>query len=277
MKEKCNILIVEDEIITAMGLRSKLTTLGYGIVGEAVTGDEAIRMAGESQPDLVLMDIRLKGEADGVDTAKRINEQFDIPIIYLTAYSDEHTLKRAKITAPYSYLHKPFALKDLHTAIELALYRHDMEKKLKESERWLSTTLNSIGDGVIATDPKGCIKFMNPLAEGLTGWKEEDAVGKDLRKIFQYMNESDDEPMENPGIKALKTGKKITLPKHSILITKNGERLAVDDSAAPIKDDNGDILGVVLVFRALIEEGVAEKKSDQLSYQMKETLTDQPQ
>ena len=139
----------------------------------------------ETLLDLVLMDIVLEGDMDGVKAAEHIRNHFDIPVVYLTAYSDDTTLQRAKITEPYGYILKPFQERELYTTIEMALYKHKMERKLKENEQWLATTLKSIGDAVIATDTKGFVTFMNPVAEVLTGWKQEEADQKvDQLKLF---------------------------------------------------------------------------------------------
>ena len=118
------------------------------------------------------MDIVLKGDMDGVEAAEQIRARFNIPIIYLTAYSDDKTLERAKITEPFGYIIKPFEEREFNSTIEIALYKHKMESKLRESEEWLATTLRSIGDAVISTDREGFVTFINPAAEVLTGWKD---------------------------------------------------------------------------------------------------------
>src|SRR5205823_3297493 len=128
------------------------------------SGEEATRIAGESHPDLVLMDIILKGAMDGVEAAERIRSQYDIPIVFLTAHADQNTLDRAKITAPFGYILKPFNERELHTTVEIALYRHATEARVKKLEGWLSAVLESIGDAVFATDKWGLITFMNPTA-----------------------------------------------------------------------------------------------------------------
>mgnify|MGYP002344548872 CR=1 FL=1 len=129
-----SIMLVEDEIIVAADVKNRLENMGYAVLGIFDTGEEAIQKAGELKPDLVLMDIVLKGEMDGIDAAQKIRELFDIPLIYLTAYSDEKTLERAKVTEPFGYVLKPFEDREIQSAIEMALYKHQMEKKLKESE-----------------------------------------------------------------------------------------------------------------------------------------------
>ncbi len=128
------IMLVEDEIIVAADVKYRLENMGYDVSGIVDTGEEAIEKAGEKRPDLILMDIVLKGEMDGIEAAQRIREDYDIPIIYLTAYSDEKTLQRAKVTEPFGYVLKPFEDREIQSAIEMAIYKHKMEQKLKESE-----------------------------------------------------------------------------------------------------------------------------------------------
>lgn len=186
---KAQILVVEDEGIIAQDIQNTLKKLGYAVPAIAYSGKEGIEKAQEIQPDLVLMDIVLGGGIDGIEAAEQIRRRFHIPVVYLTAYADEKTLQRAKITEPFGYILKPFEEKELYITIEMALYKHEMERRLKESQQWLTTTLKSIGDAVIATDINGCVIFMNPIAESLTGWKQKEASGKHLKKIFNIINE----------------------------------------------------------------------------------------
>ena len=128
------VLIVEDENIVALEIKSRLKKLGYMVPSVASTGEEAIRKAEAFLPDLVLMDIMLKGNIDGIEAAKQISQKMDIPVVYLTAYADNQTLERAKVTAPYGYILKPFEENDLRTSIEIALFNHQLIKKLKNKE-----------------------------------------------------------------------------------------------------------------------------------------------
>jgi diguanylate cyclase (GGDEF)-like protein/PAS domain S-box-containing protein len=256
---KVQILIVEDDNIVVMELRDRLQSLGYAVCAVVSYGEEAVAKAAEMRPDLVLMDIRLKGDVNGIDAAKEIRVRFDIPVVYLTAYADEATLQRAKVTEPYGYIIKPFQEGELHTAIEVALYKHGMERRLKESERWLGTVLRSISDAVIATDREGLVTFMNPVAETLTGWKQEEALGRDLTEVFNIINEQTRIPAENPATRALREGVVVGLADHTILIAKDGKETPLDDSAAPIRDDKGNVIGVVLVFRDITERKRAEE------------------
>jgi len=128
------LLIVEDEIIIAKDLEQHLRGWGYQVVGLVATGEEAFQLAVDLRPDLVLMDIRLNGEIDGIETTARILEHLDLPVIYLTAHSDERTLNRAKITHPLGYLIKPVDFPTLHASIEMAIYTHSISKQLAENE-----------------------------------------------------------------------------------------------------------------------------------------------
>ena len=256
---KAQILVVEDEAIVAVDIQRSLQGLGYAVAATASSGEEAIKKAQERSPDLVLMDIVLKGTINGMEAAEHIRLQLDIPIVYLTAYTDEKTLEQAKITEPFGYLVKPYEDKMLHTTIEMALYKHKMEKKLRESEEWLSTTLKSVGDAVIATDAKGCVRFMNPVAQSLTGWKQEDAEGRALQDIFNIVNEETRERLRDPVAKVIREGLVVGLANHTVLIARDGTERPIDDSGAPIKDARGNILGVVLVFRDVSERREAEE------------------
>ena len=180
-----SILIVEDEAIVAADLASKLSGLGYQVVGTVADGEGAIALADQLRPQLVLMDVALKGQLDGIETAAMIRRDHDIPVVYLTAYSDRTTLDRAKRTGPFGYVLKPFDEQDLATQIEMALYRHQADRQLREQREWLRVTLHSIGDAVIATDAESRITFMNPVAETLTGWKAQEATRSLSRVSFE--------------------------------------------------------------------------------------------
>lgn len=261
---KAKILIVEDENIVAMHIKHKVEALGYQVTAITPSGEEAMEKVAELSPDLVLMDIVLKGEMDGIETAKKIRDAHDIPVVYLTAYSDENTLKRAKVAEPFGYLIKPFEDRELHSAIEVALYKHDMESKLKESEKWLSITLESIGDAVIATDPDGKLKFINPVASQLTGWEHDSAIGRPLSKVFQIKKEELGTTADNYVVKILENNASIELPSPVVLVNKKGDKIPIEESNAPIKDENGKIIGVAIIFRDVTERQKALKEREEL-------------
>ncbi len=258
MAMEIQILVVEDEGIVAKDIQNRLTNMGYHVPAVTATGEDAIVKAEEFKPDLVLMDIMLKGTMDGVTAADTIRQKFNIPVIYVTAYSDQNTLDRAKISEPFGYLLKPFEERELHSTIEMALYKHKMELKLRESEQWLSITLKSIGDAVIATDRNGRIAFINPAAEQITGWRRNEVMGRELTDIFNVIDEKTRTHIESPVVKILRERTSYKLPYNTNLIAKDGMEIPVDDSASPIIDDKGNIIGIVLSFRDITERKMAE-------------------
>lgn len=140
---KTNVLVVEDESIVSKDIQHSLKKLGYNVVGAASTGEKAFELAASELPDIILMDIMLKGSINGIETAERVKRELNIPVIYLTAYADEATLSKAKVTEPYGYIIKPFKEVDLHTSIEMALYKYSKEKEvLKERDLFYSLIEN---------------------------------------------------------------------------------------------------------------------------------------
>jgi DNA-binding LytR/AlgR family response regulator len=134
---------VEDESIVAKDIQQSLKKIGYSVVGTCSSGEDAVKVAEELRPDLILMDIMLKGEMNGIEAASQIREKFNIPVIYLTAYADENTLNKAKVSEPYGYIIKPFKEIDLHTSIEMAIYKHNKEIDIKKERDFLYTILEN--------------------------------------------------------------------------------------------------------------------------------------
>ena len=260
---KAQILVVEDESIVAKDIQHRLRALGYHIPAVASSGEEALKKAEVTRPDLVLMDIRLKGAMDGVATAEELRRQFNIPVVYLTAYADNDTLQRAKLTEPFGYILKPFEERELLTCIEVALYKHQMELNLKESEQWLVTTLRCIGDAVMATDAAGRVKFLNHVAEELTGWKQADAIGQGLTQVFNIVTGED--VAHIPVDRIVLEAQGVDRPNEAILSAKSGSQCPIEYRAASIRGETGHDIGVVLVFRDITERKQAEEKLHYLS------------
>jgi PAS domain S-box-containing protein len=253
------ILVVEDESIVARSIANELQSMGYGVPAVASSGEEALRKAEESYPDLVLMDMVLKGDMDGVATTERLQERFDIPVVYLTAYSDERSIQRAKMTQPYGYLIKPYEERELRTTIEVALYRHRLERMAKDMHRWRAAILRSLGDGVLVTDAKGCIRITNDTAERLTGWSEEEAFGKDLHCVFHLVHARTRAPKGFIGSKALPRGAAIAFEEDSALVARDGREIPIEGGVAPIYDEGESFTGYVLTFRDISERKRAEE------------------
>jgi two-component system, cell cycle sensor histidine kinase and response regulator CckA len=244
---KTRVLVVEDEIVVSEDLQERLVELGFEVAGAADTAADAIRLATSVRPDVALMDIMLHGRPEGIDAAEHLRRKLDIPVIYLTAHSDAATLQRARLTDPSGYIVKPFDDDQLRVAIEVAPHRHAMELKARRVAHWLTATLTSIGDAVIATNPRSEILFLNPAAEKLTGWSQDDAAGKLCAEVVRLVNQITGQPLEDPAARALRHGLVIRLDPDTVLITRTGEERRVDDSASSITDKTGAILGAVLV------------------------------
>lgn len=246
---KKQIFIVEDEIISE-AIKDCLENLGYSVPAIASSGEEAIKKITAIRPDLVLMDISLKGDIDGVQAAEAIWNYLKIPIVYCTGYSDANTFQRAKVTGSFGYLLKPFEQKNLYVTIETALQRHKLEMQLKEREKWLETIIESMGDAIIVTDSKSCIKFLNPVAVALTGWKQEDALNRNLQEVFNIINAETRIPVVSSAIEVLNKGISVCLSERINLVSKNSIELPIANSAAPLKNRDGEITGAVIVFRS---------------------------
>ncbi|MDQ7782124.1 MAG: sigma 54-interacting transcriptional regulator [Desulfomonilaceae bacterium] len=171
---KYRILIVEDEGMVAKGVEKTLQSLGYAVVGLAATGEDAVRKAGETRPDLVLMDIMLAGDMDGIEAARQIHAGYDIPVIYLSAYADRSVLERAKLTEPYGYLVKPLTERDLQSTIEMALYKARLQKQLKEGERRFRELAELLPQTVYEVDRQGTFTFINHCGMDALGYTAED-------------------------------------------------------------------------------------------------------
>ncbi len=259
MKKK-RILIVEDELLIALNLRDILVHLGYDTVSKIPTGEEAINVVKHHHIDLILMDVRLKGQMDGIETAQEINKIKDIPVIYLTAFSNPEIIERAKITEPYGFILKPFEQKDIEYAIHMALYKHEVELKIKENENYYSKIFSSIVEGVIATDEKGKVKFINNILEKLIGKTKEEVLGKSLNTAVKIKEFKTDIHLKKKLTEVLDSGEKISFNENITLVTADKKNLPIEANLTSLKDENGNITGAVLVIRDIAEKIIAEKR-----------------
>jgi PAS domain S-box-containing protein len=177
------ILIVEDELVVALDIRSILQDLGFRITGMADSGEDAVRMVKKDKPDLVLMDIMLKGELNGIQTAEMIYSRFDIPVVYLTAFSDDPIVDKAKRSNPFGYLLKPFTTKELKITLEMALYKSKTDRQIRAVMARFRELAESITDVFFALDRDLCYVYWNKASEELTGISAKEALGKSIREI----------------------------------------------------------------------------------------------
>ena len=271
MTQNARILIVEDEGLVAMDLQSRLQRLGYTVVDIVDTAARAVAVATAQRPDLTLMDIHLAGGSDGIAAAVEIHAQLGLPIVFLTAYADAATLDRAAAAAPFGYIVKPFEERSLTATLQMALARRAAEQKVKQMERWLATTLHSIGDAVISVDRTGFVNYFNTEAERLTGWLRADALGRDYREVLIFVHEEIGMlPPPHPIEEAFASGLVIHLAPQTELITKTGDKLPVDDSAAPTRDETGAVNGVVMVMRDRSQARRDDEERRKLEQKMQE-------
>lgn len=249
------ILIVEDDRVVALDLKGTLAELGYAVAGTATRGEDAIDQVQRLQPDLILMDIRLSGKIDGIQAAHVIRTMADVPIIYLTAHSDRDTLLRATSTIASGYLIKPYKATELRCAIEVALHKHQFDLRMRTNELWLSTTLQSLDDAVIATDTAGRVRLMNRTAERMTGWPRGDAEGRPLEDVLTLTDPSGNvtKHLDGPEV---------------ALRSREGVRTAVEVKASPIEDALGRRFGMVIICRDASEHERQLKQIRELNAQL---------
>ena len=210
------------------------------------------------------MDIRLKGSQDGIKTADQIRRRFDVPVIFVTSHADTETLNRARISEPFGYVVKPFSGGDLRAQIEMALWKHRMEQKLRASEAWLSATFRNVADALIATDSRGHVGFMNTPAETLTGWDGEEAKGQPFLEVFQIFDEMTGQPAIHP-LGGIYDGRELgsDLRTYRLFKRDNADPVIVE-AAISANRDGEKLLGIIVVFRDITERRKAEEQNRQL-------------
>jgi PAS domain S-box-containing protein len=200
------------------------------------------------------MNMRLKGANDGIQIGSHIRDNYDTPVIYMIDYGSQATIRRAGATGPFGYIFRPLDEKQIFATIEIAMIRHQLESKLQQSRQWLNTTLTSIGDGVIATDEQGLVRFINPVAVQHTGWSHTEAIGKPLAEVFPFADERLHKPVD---ILDDQNKRSLTISKNGLaglLIPRNGEPIPVEANITSIKDGKGKIYGMVLIFRDVTQQ-----------------------
>ena len=273
------ILIVEDEVLISMGLQQKLENFGYQVVGIASSGEAALAQVIEHQPELILMDIVIEGSMDGIETSQKIQEQFGIPVIFLTAYSDEKNLQRAKFTDPSAYLLKPYSDRELEITIELALHREQMRNRLENQQRWYATILKSLGEAIITFDTKQTVLYMNPAAEALLNRQMGGSLGKSLQLCCSFESETGTLDLQKCLQKVFGKGSRVQMSNLRFL--DDPAKSVVDLSIVPIKGEDGVIKGGAMVLHDKTETKRLQKKlnkhrepdsKDLLTYREKQVL-----
>ena len=234
------VLVVEDERIVGRDIQYSLRELGYDAYALASSADEAVKHCEARRPDIVLMDIRIRGAEDGIEAARRLRDTFDVPVVFLTAHADEATVERARRAEPYGYLLKPLHIAEVRSAIEVGIYKHANERRQRAADRMYSSALHSMIDPVICVDQGGAITFMNAAAETLTGVDRVRAVGFPLDEVVKRSTAAD--------------------PRTAELVNAETGAVRVVREAAATVTDEGRATGTVLVFRDITQEKMEQRQ-----------------
>jgi PAS domain S-box-containing protein len=261
---KPTVLVVDDNDAGRYAKARVLKRAGFAVM-EAADGAEALRLAAAAQPHLMLLDVRLP-DISGIEVCRRLKADpatAAILVIQTSATLLEASDRvRGLEGGADTYLTEPMEADELVANVRAMWRLRGAEQSLREREAWLMTTLKSIGDGVIATDAEGRVTLLNPVAETLTGWAEAEAKGRPLAEVFRLVNEETRQPSADPVARVLNEGDVVGLPDHTTLLARDGREWPVDDSAAPITDGAGRVLGVVLIFREIAERRRAEAERE---------------
>ncbi len=249
---RARIMVVEDEGIVAAEIRETLQGLGYSVPVVASSGEEAMAKLLETEPDLVLMDIQLKGGQDGIATARQLRSRLDVPVVYLTAFSDSETLEEAKHTEPYGYIIKPFDERALHATIQMALFRHARTRGVVEGERWASAVAANMSDAVVICDSKGQLTFVNPAAEALFGRPRSQMVGARISEALRVVDAATGASFALPVSEPLAEGRSV-LRGNCRALAADGAEVPVEVSASPLRGAEGTLFGLLYVFRRTTE------------------------
>ncbi|MBN1895807.1 PAS domain S-box protein [bacterium] len=250
---KPKILVVDDEIIIAMDIRHMLESFDYEVAAVCSSGREALRLTEVHQPDLILMDIILPGEIDGIEAASQIRNRYDIPVIYMTANADARTVETARRTEPYAYLNKPIQERDLYSNIDSALYRHQMDKKLRASEENYRNLIEQINEAVFATDLEGKVTFSSAAIQAMTGFQQSEVMGRHFK---DFIHPEDLAKIEE-SVKQRLAGKKGWAECR--IRTKSGGYIWIHASSNPLFAD-GRCVGLNGVMMDITERKMAEEE-----------------
>ena len=249
--KKTRVLIVEDEGILSMDMSNSLRAMGYEVIDAVPTGEEALKQIENEVPELVLMDVQLAGEMDGIQTAEKINRMYNIPIIYISGHTDELTLSRAKITGPYGYITKSFNYTELHTTIDMAIYKNEMQRKVVENENLLDTTLENIGDAVINIDSEGYIKYLNAKAATMLNIKKSQAENIQIDRLGILWQKPGGGNLVHPYKK--KKSRRIDNAEYILYNAASGRSIPVECSINILNDAKRAIIGWVYLIRNIEE------------------------
>jgi PAS domain S-box-containing protein len=247
------VLILEDDPGSTFILKKILARGSYQIAGVARSGEEAIELARTTKPDLLLMDIQIPGKLDGVEAAASILRELDVPLIYMTAYSDEATIERARRTAPFAYLLKPYREKEMLITIEMALYKARIDRLGKASEQRLAATLGALEDYVLTTDAAGRLTYLNPAAGKVLGKSAHQCLGQPIGELLDLRERETRTRLPDVIERVLKADFR-TNPAHPLVLMKdNGEARLVHIQTNALAETDGRSVGRVVILRDITQ------------------------
>jgi DNA-binding LytR/AlgR family response regulator len=246
---KTRILVVEDESIVAKDIQRTLEKLGYEVPATASSAASAFEKLEEIEPDLVFLDVKLKGEQDGVHIAEHIKDRYDIPVIFLTSFVDQETIDRAKVTEPYGYLVKPFNEGDLKTTVEMALFKFSKDRELRMSEQRLSNALGKIENAVFVTDQDLRLNYINEKALAICGGLSGmDSVGLDIYSLIGIEKEGGVSITKDDLKSTVVRDNVFTLSNAYVIIKKDNSNIPCNFTASAVRDEKDNFLGVAIVI-----------------------------
>lgn len=262
------IMIVEDEVVVGADIREKVEQLGYTVCPIVRYGEKVLNAALLEKPNLILMDIKLKGKMDGVEAARNLHKHLKVPVVFITAYSDNDTLSRAKVAEPYAYIRKPISMEDLRINIEIALYKAEMNRKLQESEERYKAFVEGTNDLITRVDNDGVFIFVNHMSKKILGLAPQDCVGK---LAFDFIHPDDKEPTKKWFNNIIAIRKKSSVIENR-QVSQSGKIHHMLWTSNFNYDSSGNLIGVNGIARDISDRKIAEADRDRLIAELRESL-----
>lgn len=243
------ILIVENNKSIAQDLQGRLLNYGCEVIGICASSQEAMQSLDVSAPDMIIMNVRLQRGTDGIKTGELVRSKHDVPVIYMTEFAGQTTLRQAKNTGPFGYIFIPFTDRQIFTTLEIAILRNQFEKEIQESQKWLTGVLNGIADGVVAINDQGQIRYINQVALDLTGWVQKDAIGRNVHDVVRLTDERTSAPIDLWGDRSSIYKAEDKPAFEAILTTQTDKRIPIEIKVTRVADNNSLKRDMVIAFR----------------------------
>jgi PAS domain S-box-containing protein len=241
-------MVVEDEALVALQIKEALEARGMEVPVMASSGEEALRKVTQTEPDVIIMDIRLKGELTGIEVARRVRASLRIPVIYLTAHSDSETLRQATETDPSGYLVKPFDERALYAAVEICLHNSERAREGRERDLWVQAIPDSMAEAVVLTDPKGQIKFVNTAASTLLKRGSAEMLDRRISEVVLVLDATTRAPQLLPVTEPLAEAR-TSQPRACLVVAADGTECPVELVASPLRSAEGSVFGILYGLR----------------------------